>query len=775
LTETVCVTGAGGGIGRALLEQLTGPYRVKALFRTQNAVSDAWTERGCSPVWGDLSDEAALSELVTDATFVFHCAALTSRAPYELAYAVNVEGTRRLTRVAAAHGCKRLVHVSSVAVYGGSAAQGDCSEGLELREHDGMDVYSLTKLQSETALRDAALQHGVEFTVVRPTSVYGPNTKPFTIVPLDLIGKGRPVVLGDGEGFLDVVYVDDVAKALVLAAQSDKANCQAFNIGHENVTFNDFYGRYAEMLNRPARHLPLWVIRSAVRLLERAPGSLKERSSELRKTAGALLAVAEGRRRYPSTKAESVLGYAPQTSLSTGMLKTELWARREGLVPPNSRVLEGTRPMSFRPLAVAHPTSEAEISEILGIARSTGVAIRAVGSLHSSSPVPETDGICLVLDRWREIEGREGRLVTVQGGMKLRDLNEALAEVGLALPVSGAVTDQTVAGAISTATHGGSIHHGTLSDYVEAMRIVKPDGSVVELDRSQDLFNAAGVSVGLLGVVSSVTFRCVDAFLLRGRSTVRTMPEVIADFDLLNRSALYTDMLYFPATDQVEVLSIDAAEGEAAEPATRGRRGRSARAPWARSSVSRRLESTGAKGVFWLVSRVKPARRVFTKLSVGSSYRVRSGRSDLVLAFSEGGADQALSGIQDMEIAIAYDQAAEALSLLRDRFLTTHEQPLLPIHIRCSASSDLWLSPTYKRDVCWLEFWQQPSERLFEEAHALLSAFHYRFHWGKAARADRAYIRGQFERWDDFERLRAEWDPDGMFLNDYLKSFFHPE
>ena len=776
MKETVCITGSSGGIGQALLERLTALYEVKALFRTKTEISDRWERRGCIPIWGDIRNENAMSALVAGAKFVFHCAAIVGQGSSDDAYAVNVEGTRRLARAAAQSGCQRFVYTSSVAVYSNSRGDKDFTEDTELFESEEMPIYALTKLQSERALQEVARETGLEYTILRPTSVYGPNTKPYTIIPVQLMLKGLPVMIGTGEGMLDVVYVDDVASALLLAAQCPRANGEVFNIGHETVTFNHFHSHYAGMLNRPARHVPSWMVRATAHLMERVP---RPRKGSLRDTlAGVRFVVkmSENTKRFPATKAKALLGYAPRFTLSVGMLKTELWLKESHIISVNQYSLPIYGPLHFRPFAVVHAAKEEDLVDINQTALQRNARVRAIGALHSLSPIPETDGICIVLDQYNKLVKVDGPLVTVQAGMTIRELNEILAARNLALPTLGTITHQTVSGAISTATHGGSIYHGSLSDCVESVRIATPDGRIVDVDRSQELFAAVIVSLGLLGVISTVTFRCVPSCVLRSRSSVEKAPRVIENFDAMTRSSLYTCMFYFPVTDDIEILSIDKVENSGGDQAVQAPRTLSRKPKSAPNTiVGQRVAAAGLRSVAWLLLRHHSIQRFFTKFSVGSTYRTGTARSDLVLAFSDhlGGSGRSRRMLQDMEIAVPYEQAQMAISAIRNHFTRTRKYPLIPIHIRCSARSDLWLSPAYKRDVCYLEFWQYPrSDNLFREMHEVLKPFKYRFHWGKETRASQDYIKRQYERWDDFVRLREEWDPQGMFLNRYLESLF---
>jgi len=321
---------------------------------------------------------------------------------------------------------------------------------------------------------------------------------------------------------------------------------------------------------------------------------------------------------------------------------------------------------------------------------------------------------------------------------------------------------------------------------------VRADGTILDMDRSQDRLHAAAVSIGLLGIISTITFRCVPAFLLRSRSSVLKAQEVVDGFEDINRRNLYTDMLYFPVTDEVEILAVSGVEHD--EVATSQHRERqvsrdhrenealtmlqaSRTGPLPRrvqTRFSRERTIVGLKLLAWLLRRSTAVQRFGTRFLVGSVYRPRVGRSDWVLAYDDhGGSGRSPGLLQDMEIAIPYGQARAAITVLRNHFARTQKYPLLPVHIRCSARSDSWLSPAHDRDVCWLEFWQYPrSDRFFTEVHQLLKPFRYRFHWGKETRAEREYISQQYDRWADFVRLREEWDPKGTFLNEYLASFF---
>jgi L-gulono-1,4-lactone dehydrogenase len=782
-SDVVAVTGASGGIGHALLEQLVPKCRVRALFRARTAAATEWERRGVAPVWGDLGSEEALSNLVSGARVVFHCAAAVGFSA-EQSHAVNVEGTRRLAAAAARHGCDRFVYLSSIAVYTAASSRGrpsgrpalpELTEDLPLVEHDEMAVYSRTKLQSERALIEVAAASRLGYTILRPTCVYGPRTKPFTLGPVRLITRGLPAVIGDGSGPMDVVYVDDVAGSMIGAAESPAARNEIFNIGHETVTAAEFYAHFGLMLNRPVRHLPVAAVKAVWRALQ--PISARPAVADLRRGLAFILHGTANPSRFPSAKARAVFGYAPRTALPAGMLRTTLWLQQQGLAKPRPFSLPGYGPLRFRPTALVHPETEADIVNVVRAAADAGQRVKAIGSLHSLSAIAETDGVCLVLDRYNKLISIDGTAATVQSGMKLRDLNDALAGANLALRVGGAIAEPTVSGAISTATHGGSIHYGSISDYVAALRIVRADGTVAEVRRGDDALAAAAVSLGALGVISTVTLRCVPAFSLQARKSLRHIDQVLANFDRLQHEHCYVDMLYSPLTGDVEMMTIDpppsplAPDPETGTRVARRQPGEAARR--ARLAGFAALTMATRQIYRW---RLEGVQRFFTKRSAGTRYPVRAGRSDRVLAFGDNDIPvTAPDALPVCEAAVPYERAGEAIAALRETFTRRRRYPWLPIHIRCSPASECWLSPAYGGAVCWFQVWIfPPSDAAMGEIHEALQPFHYRFHWGKVSLVGRSEIRERFPHWDDFDRLRRQWDPDGVFLNPYLENFFGP-
>ncbi|MGA0963158.1 MAG: FAD-binding protein, partial [Ilumatobacteraceae bacterium] len=183
------------------------------------------------------------------------------------------------------------------------------------------------------------------------------------------------------------------------------------------------------------------------------------------------------------------------------------------------------------PDAVHQPRSTDEVARIVQFAHESGQRVKVIGAGHSFTATAMTDGVMLRLDNMQQIihVDSESRRVHVQAGAKLHDLCRELHEYGLALPNLGDIDVQSVAGAISTATHGTGIALGNLATNVVAMTIVDGTGRIVQLDEGDPRISIAAVGVGALGIVCEVVLQCVPSFRLHAHETIESIDDVLSD------------------------------------------------------------------------------------------------------------------------------------------------------------------------------------------------------------------------------------------------------
>src|SRR4051812_19308672 len=196
------------------------------------------------------------------------------------------------------------------------------------------------------------------------------------------------------------------------------------------------------------------------------------------------------------------------------------------------------------PALLSRPASEEEL--VASVAR--GSSVRAVGSGHSFTDIACTDGHMVSLRRMNRVLDSDGELAEVQAGITLHELGPALAERGLAMENLGDVDAQSLAGAIATATHGTGALLRNISAQVAALRLVTADGSGGRCSEEEDpnLFRAARVGIGALGVVSGITLRCVPLYALRRVDEQRPLDEVLSAFDSLVDSHERFEFFTFP-------------------------------------------------------------------------------------------------------------------------------------------------------------------------------------------------------------------------------------
>ena len=240
------VTGGTGFIGGRLVEKLLleCEARVRVLVRDFSKASRL-ARFPVEMAAGDMADETAVAEAVEGCDLVFHCAHDPSGTASEQ-MRLALRSAKNMALAVLHGGAKRLVHVSTISVYG-DTRDGDLDETAPRMP---TYPYGKAKLAGEQLILDYCQSHGLPATVIQPTIVYGPYCKPWTLAPVEQLLSGRDVVLvNGGHGYCNAVYVDDVVNAMILASVPETAVGETFLVSYEQpVTWRDFYGAYEDLL-----------------------------------------------------------------------------------------------------------------------------------------------------------------------------------------------------------------------------------------------------------------------------------------------------------------------------------------------------------------------------------------------------------------------------------------------------------------------------------------------------------------------------------------------
>jgi L-gulono-1,4-lactone dehydrogenase len=403
------------------------------------------------------------------------------------------------------------------------------------------------------------------------------------------------------------------------------------------------------------------------------------------------------------------------------------------------------------PERIETPASEDEL--IRAVAGSERVKV--VGSGHSFTDIACTDGVMVDMLRMRRVLGVDGNEVTVEAGITLHDLGEELRARGLAMENQGDVDPQTLAGAISTATHGTGGGFGNLSSQVVGVRLVDGTGEPRDITDGDEL-RAARVSLGALGALAAVTLRCVPAFTIHRIDEPRSLDDVLPRLDELVDSHDHFEAFAMPYTRMALTL---ASERTDREPEPRG-----AAAAFMHDVV---LENA-VLGLFCRTGRAFPGlipalNRALARLMGGAEHVDASNRVY---------ANTRLVRFTEMEYAIPREHVAEAL----ERVLALIERRRLPvgfpIELRVVRPDDALLSTAYERPTAYIAVHQYVGmefETYFRAVEAIMDEYEGRPHWGKRHYQSAATLRARYPEWDRFAEIRERFDPERRFENDYLR------
>lgn len=215
-----------------------------------------------------------------------------------------------------------------------------------------------------------------------------------------------------------------------------------------------------------------------------------------------------------------------------------------------------------RPELYIQPESLEEIQKLVTLARRCRRRLVVVGSGHSPSDLTCTSSWMVNLDHYSRVlkVDKQKKTLLVQGGIRLRDLNKAANEHGLTMPNLGSIDEQSIVGGIATATHGSSLQHGLLSESIRSLRIVLANGHAVRCsaDQNQDLFRAALVSLGALGIIAEVEFEMIEACNIEWEQTLKLLDDILNRWDTtLWTQKEYTRVWWLPYLKRAVVWSAE--------------------------------------------------------------------------------------------------------------------------------------------------------------------------------------------------------------------------
>ncbi|KAF9074481.1 D-arabinono-1,4-lactone oxidase-domain-containing protein [Rhodocollybia butyracea] len=411
------------------------------------------------------------------------------------------------------------------------------------------------------------------------------------------------------------------------------------------------------------------------------------------------------------------------------------------------------------PLAIFEPQNEYHCEVILELARREGKVVRVAGVGHSPSDIACTNEFMLRTTRLNRVlmVDKDKRRVIAQGGITLHDLHVTLAEHGLAMINLGSISDQTLAGIVTTASHGTGIDYGVMSTQVVSLTLLLANGSRVYCSRDEqpDLFLATTCGLGSTGLILSIELEVEPSFRLKEVFESRSFEDTVTNLRSHVQSAEHTRMFWFPATDRVCV------------------------------SLINRTHESKRSGENWFYDSFMGFHIVQLLLFLGIYLRTFNNWAVLLTSWLLNDSHRVFNMDcrylqHTTEWAIPYENTEPCLRELHQYFHAILADPRerlhFPIEIRFSAPDNIWLSPSYNQQTCWIGIIQYkpygfnvPYRKLFDGFERILSHHQGRPHWAKAHKLGPEDFHRLYPRFGDFLQLLQKVDPTGLFRNEYMQ------
>ncbi len=414
------------------------------------------------------------------------------------------------------------------------------------------------------------------------------------------------------------------------------------------------------------------------------------------------------------------------------------------------------------PVSIDAPRSVGELAALVASASGQGQKVKAVGSGHSFTSAAATNG------RMIRLENLSGILhidhascqVTVGAGTRLSDLNTLLHTEGLALANLGDIAYQTVAGAISTSTHGTGKALTGLAGQVVAMKLINGQGEIIECSKSLNphVFDVARVSVGALGIITEYTLQAVPSFRLRALEQPMRLDDVLENAHDLASTHDHFEFFWIPHTKWALTKRNNRTEDEL-QPL-----------PCVKGWIDKTFMENYAFGALCRIGRARPS--LIPRLATALP---SSGSREYVDQSFKIFASPRIVRFYEMEHALPVEALVPALKEIR---AMVHRKGYLlnfPVEVRFTKGDDVPLSTAFGRDSAYIAvhvYKGMECEPFFRDVEDILRAYDARPHWGKMHYRDAEELSKLYPRWDEFIALRNQLDPQRTFSNAYSDTVF---
>lgn len=407
------------------------------------------------------------------------------------------------------------------------------------------------------------------------------------------------------------------------------------------------------------------------------------------------------------------------------------------------------------PEQVLAPHDEAELAAILKGANNT---VRPVGAGHSFTGLVPTDHTIVSLRRFAGLTSHDTASMTATfgAGTRLANVGKPLFDIGQSMPNMPDVDEQTLAGAMATATHGTAESVGALHAFIKQLKLVTPQGEVLTCSEQQnsDVFKAAQVSLGSLGIITEYTLQNVPTRRLKSKVEMLPLEDILSNYDKLVAENFSVDFYFFPFMDYGAIVTIN----ETTDPVKK---------KVADADADAVMEMKEARD---LLSRIPALRRKMmndaakefvTEEHVGEAYDIFP--SDRTVRFNE------------MEYHMDRKHLVDTVRKVKATIEDKHPEVFFPCEVRSVKGDDAWLSPFYGHNsgsIAVHRYYKEDPRPLFKTLEPIYTAIQGRPHWGKMHHLAAADFATLYPKWAEFQKVREALDPQGKMLNDHLKQVF---